>query len=133
MCVVVLYSAQLMDTAHAFNIGIKGHVSGPAIHTTYFLTPNNQAFEVQAKLYVGYFLSGSCRYLGYYDIGRERLKTGDVVDIDGFALRSLIGGGYDCVTLYYTYRQMVFETIILTWDGFNYTSSYPQTSEITIL
>ena len=121
------------QTACAWNIGSKGRVNGPAVHTTYFLTPNNGAFPVQAKAYVGFFANGSCQFNAMYDIGKDTLQTGNFVDIDGFALKAIIGEGYGCMTIFYTYKQLVMETFQLFFDGVNYTSTFPATSEVMIL
>jgi hypothetical protein len=122
-----------MDSTHAWNIGSKGRVNGPSIHTTYFLTPNNATFPVQAKAYVGKYISGTCQYNAVYDLGTETLKSGDLIDIDAFRLKSIIGTGYNCMTIAYTYRQIVMETILLLYDGVNYVTTNPTTSEVTIL
>lgn len=122
-----------MNLSHAWTIGSKGRVTGPAIHTTYFLTPNNQAFDVHALAYVGYFVNNSCQITQVYDIGSEKLASGDFVDINAFLLRDLVGSGYSCMTIYYTYHQLVTETLELFWDGFNYYTTNPTMSEVTIL
>lgn len=121
-----------MDKSHAWNIGQKGRVTGPSIHTTYFLTPNNAMFLVSAKAYVGEYVNGNCQYTAIYDIGTENLKTGDFIDIDAFQLKSVIGGGYGCMSIYYTYKQLVIETFQLEWDGVNYNGTIPATAEVTI-
>lgn len=123
----------VMDTSHAWNIGSKGRVNGPTIHTTYFLTPNNAAFPVRAKAYVGSYINGACQYTSVYDLGSETLQSGDFIDIDAFQLKSVIGTRYNCITMMYFYKQIVMETFQLVFDGVNYTSSYPTTSEVTIL
>lgn len=117
----------------AWNIGSKGRVNGPSIHTTYFLTPNNAPFSVHAEAYVGKFVDGACRYNAIYDLGTESLMTGDFFDFDAFQLKSVIGTGYNCMTLYYTYKQLVLETFLLNSDGINYNGTIPATSEVTIL
>ena len=124
----------LTQASHAaWNIGSKGRVSGPSIHTTYFLTTNNAPFPVHAEAYVGKFVDGACRYDSIYDLGTETLMTGDFFDFDAFQLKSVIGTGYNCMTLYYTYKQLVLETFILNSDGINYNGTIPATSEVTIL
>ncbi len=123
----------LTQTATAWNIGAKGRVNGPAVHTTYFLTPNNGAFPVKAKAYVGFFANGSCQFNAMYEMGVDTLQTGNFVDIDAFALKSIIGEGYGCMTIFYTYKQLVMETFQLFFDGVNYTSTFPATSEVMIL
>lgn len=117
----------------AWNIGGKGRVTGPAIHTTYFLTPNNQSFPIQAQAYVGLFLNGVCVYNTIYNMGTETFKTGEFFDIDAFALKAIIGTGYNCITIFYTYKQVVTETFQLFSDGFNYTVTNPPTAEVNIL
>ncbi|RDI40061.1 hypothetical protein [Aquicella lusitana] len=123
----------MVDSGHAWNIGAKGRAIGPVIHTTYFLTPNNGAFPVRATAYVGTFLNGTCQYSAIYNIGSDLLQTGNFVDIDAFQLKSVVGGGYSCMTIYYSYRQQVIETFQLVWDGINYINSNPATAEVTIL
>lgn len=118
---------------HAWNIGSLGRVNGPAIHSTYFLTPNNASFQIHAQVYVGMFANGTCQYGAAYDLGSENIKTGDVIDIDAFRLKSIIGLGYTCMTIFYTNKQVVMETVQLTTDGINYTNSFPSTAEVTIL
>lgn len=132
-CISVAAIVLLSQTAIAWNIGAKGRVNGPAIHTTYFLTPNNGAFPVKAKAYVGFFANGSCQFNSMYEIGTDTLQTGNFVDIDGFALKSIIGEGYGCMTIYYTYKQLVKETFQLFFDGINYSSTFPATAEVMIL
>lgn len=129
----VLFGMCTLGVAYAWNIGSKGRVNGPAIHTTYFLTPNNQSFLVHAQAYVGTFMNGYCRYNTVYDLGNEMIKTGDMIDIDAFRLRFVIAGGNSCMSIYYYYHQLVIENFKLIWDGFNYTSSIPFQNEITIL
>jgi len=116
----------------AWNIGSKGSVIGPSIHTTYFLTPNNASFPVHAQAYVGTYVNGICNYAAIYDIGTDNLKTGDYVDIDAFQLKSVIGTNYNCMTIYYTYKQLVMETFLLLFDGINYNNSAPTVSEVMI-
>ncbi|MBX3708488.1 MAG: hypothetical protein KIT56_02430 [Gammaproteobacteria bacterium] len=122
-----------INPSYAWNIGSKGRVNGPVIHSTYFLTPNNVSFPVRAQIYVGRFVNGACQYNAAYDLGTETIKTGDVIDIDAFRLKSMIGLGYSCMTIFYTYRQMVRETIQLNSDGINYIRSNPAATEVSIL
>ncbi len=117
----------------AFNLAQKGRVAGTAIHTTYFLTPNNAAFDIQGTAMVGTWLNGTCVYASQVNIGRDKLKSGDFVDLDAAQLKSLAGGGYSCVTFFYQYKQPVMDTMQLAWDGLNYTTTYPATSEVNIL
>jgi hypothetical protein len=121
-------------TTHAWTIGTKGRVNGPSIHTSYFLTPNNQSFIVHANAFAGTWANGICQQgTTLYDLGNENLATGDIIDIDAFQLKAIMGGGYACLTIYYYSKQLVIETMQLNWDGFNYTMSLPAQSEITIL
>lgn len=117
----------------AWSIGAKGRTTSPSIHTTYFLTPNNQAYDVHASAYMGYFVNNSCQYNAIYDLGTEKLATGDYFDINAYWLRDLVGSGYSCMIIYYNYHQVVYETLQLFWDGFNYYTTNPSASEITIL
>lgn len=131
----LLFAAMMLvvnSNRAAWTIGAKGRVNGPAIHTTYFLTPNNGLFPVRAKAYTGTFVNGICQYSVLSDLGYEGLKTGDRIDIDAFALKSIFGGGFGCLTIYYFYKQQVIETIQLAWDGFNYIASFPPVSQVTI-
>lgn len=123
----------LTQTGHAYSIGSKGRMAGSTIHTTYFLTPNNASFMVHAQAYVGFLVNGSCHYATVYDIGSDTLQTGDTINIDGFALKSLIGGGYSCMTLSYTHQQTARETFQLYFDGINYQLSQPAMAEVVIL
>lgn len=123
----------VINSSYAWNIGSKGRVNGPSIHTTYFTTSNNGSFPVHAQAYVGLLVNGSCQYSAVYDLGSEELKTGDAIDIDAFRLKSIIGTGYTCMTLFYTSKQIVMETILLNSDGINYTFSVPATAEVNIL
>lgn len=123
----------LINASYALSIGSKGRVNGPSIHTTYFITPNNSYFPIHAQAYVGKFINGTCQYNAIYDLGNEMLKTGDFIDIDAFKLKSVIGVGYTCMTIFYTYKQIVLETFQLGTDGINYNASFPATSEVTIL
>ena len=130
----VLFAALMliMQSSRALTIGSKGRVSGPSIHTTYFLTPNNAPTPVQAKAYAGYFANGNCQYNAIYDLGNEIVKTGDFIDIDAFLVKSIIGINYNCMSIYYTYKQLVIETFQLVFDGINYTTTLPITAEVTI-
>lgn len=123
----------LLQSAQAWNIGSKGRVNGPSIHSTYFTTPNNASYPVRAQAYVGMLVNGSCQYNAVYDLGSEEIRTGDVIDFDAFRLKSTIGMGYTCMTIFYTLKQIVMETIELNSDGINYVSSDPATSEIAIM
>jgi len=122
-----------INSSYAWNIGSKGRVNGPSIHSTYFITSNNSSFPVHAQAYVGKFINGTCQYNAIYDLGTEILKTGDFIDIDAFELKSVIGTRYTCMTIFYTYKQIVLETFQLGTDGINYNTSLPATSEVTIL
>jgi hypothetical protein len=123
----------VMNPSHSYTIAQKGRVSGPSIHTTYFLTPNNAGFDVRATALPGKWLNGSCVYAAQYSIGQDFLTTGDFVDLDAFRLKSIIGSGYSCLTIYYFYSQPVIDTVQLVWDGFNYSNTVPATSEVTVL
>lgn len=118
---------------YGWNIGAKGRVNGYAIHTTYFLTTNNAPALVHAQALLGMWSNGQCQYNSVYFIGSESLQSGDLVDIDAQELRAIVGGGYDCMSIYYLHQQLVIETFQLQWDGINYLSSFPQVNEITIL
>lgn len=123
----------LVNPGHAWNIGSKGRVDGPSIHSTYFLTPNNAPVEVHAQAYMGSFVSGVCAYNAIYDLGMETIKTGDVIDIDAFRLASVMGRKYACMTIFYTSKQIVMETIELNSDEINYITTTPATAEVTII
>lgn len=123
----------VIKPGHSFTIAQKGRASGPAIHTTYFQTPNNAGFDVHATAMVGTWVNNSCVYAGQYNIGQSFLQTGDFVDLDGFQLKAIVGGGYSCLTIYYQFRQPVIDTMVLVWDGFNYSTTFPANSEVTIL
>lgn len=131
----LLYIAFVLTirSGHAFTVADIGRVNGPSIHTTYFMTPNNQSFDVLATLYVGEYLNGTCVYSGQYDIGKSYVQTGDYVDFDANKLKSLVGSGYSCMTVYYYYTQPVVDTVKLVWDGFNYRTTIPVTSTVTVL
>lgn len=116
-----------------FVIAQKQRVLGPAIHSTYFMTPNNNEVEVAARAQVGQFVNGSCQYSTVYDLGKEKLKTGDNIDYDAFAIKRLIGNQYTCMNIQYIYRQTIKETFLLMFDGINYSATYPQTSQVSIL
>ncbi len=75
---------------------------GPAIHTTNFLTPTNVSKLVYGHAYVGNYTNGNCQYTMIYNLGSERLNNGDFINIDAFSLLSVIGGGYSCMSIYYT-------------------------------
>jgi hypothetical protein len=122
-----------VESNHAWNIGRKIYVSGPVVHTTYFLTPNNASAPVTAQAYVGLYLNGVCQYNAVYPIGKENLKTGDLISIDGYQLMALVGPNYNCMTIQYMGRQQVAETFQLLSDGINYVSSIPAQVEVAIL
>jgi len=123
----------VIDSSHAWTIGSKGRVNGPSIHTTYFLTPNNASVKVHANMHVGVFANGMCAYNAIYDLGTEILKTGDFIDIDALKLKSVIGTGYTCMSIYYYFKQLVIETFQLGFDGINYTATLSSTNEISII
>lgn len=123
-----------IGTGHAWTIGAKGRVNGPAIHTTFFLTPNNQSFLISAQAYMGSWVNGNCQQgSALVSIGADNLQTGDFVDIDAFELKGVMGGGYSCMTIYYNQKQFVTETFQLVWDGYNYTTTNPSQFEIQLL
>lgn len=130
----LLFAAMLFadPSVHAWTIGSVGRVDGPSIHTTYFLTPNNAAFPVHAIAYAGTMVNGYCQYNAVYDLGTDKLKSGDFVDIDGYLLKSVVGV-YGCLTVQYTYRQIAMETFQLIYNGVNYESSVPAVTQVTIL
>lgn len=123
----------VIKPTHSYTIAQKGRVSGPAIHTTYFLTPNNNGFQVRATAFPGTWVNGTCVYAAQYNIGQDFLQSGDFVDLDAFRLKSIVGNGYSCLTIYYLYKQPVIDTVQLVWDGFNYNTTIPATSEVTVL
>ena len=88
---------------------------------------------MQGQALLGFWLNGYCNYNAIYPIGTNTLQTGDFIDIDAYELKSVVGGGYDCMSIYYTYKQLVIERFRLFWDGFNYTYSFPPLTEVTIL
>lgn len=131
--ITLIFCLFLFNTGFAnWNFASKTHVVGSSIHTTYFLTPNNASFEVKAKAYLGKFINGKCVYNAINDMGSELLKTGDFVDFDGNQLRMIVGLNYNCMSVYYTYQQLVIETFLLVSDGINYIASIPPTSEVII-
>lgn len=117
----------------SFTIAEKGRVTGPAIHATYFITPNNQSFPVHADAYAGNWVNGVCVNTNQIDIGKSTLQSGDFTDLDAFQLKALIGGGYSCLTITYFFKQPVIDSFQLVWDGFNYTATLPAVSEVTVL
>lgn len=132
----LLFAALTLVSSHlyaAFNIASKGRVNGTAIHSTYFYTPNNAPFKVTAQAYVGNQVNGHCQYTVAYDLGSEVLQTGDVIDIDGNQLKALAGGGYNCMSIFYRYRQVVRNSFSLFYDGINYSTTAPARDTVTIL
>lgn len=124
----------LSESSYAsFNMAAKSRTVGPSIHTTYFLTPANAGFDVNAKAYLGKFINGICVYNAIYDMGTEFLQTGDFIDFDAFKIKGIVGTTYNCMSVYYTYRQLVIENFLLVNDGRNYIYTIPPTSEVTIL
>jgi hypothetical protein len=123
----------VLETGHAWNIGSKGRTLGPMIHSTYIITPKNASLKIDGRAFVGYLNNGVCQYANVYQIGYEFLQTGDVMDIDGFALKSLVGGGYTCMTIVYSNQQMVRETFQLFYDGLNYIRTRPEIAQVQIL
>lgn len=122
------------SNASAWTIGAKGRVNGPVIHTTFFLTPNNQAFSIAAQAYMGTWVNGNCQpSTTLYNLGYENLQTGDFVDIDAFQLKAVMGGGYSCMTIFYNRQQPVNESFQLVWDGYNYVTTTPTQFEIQLL
>jgi hypothetical protein len=119
--------------SHAFNIASLNFVNGPEIHTTYFFTTNNQPVNVQAEVYMGNFVNGICQYGSHFNMGKELIRTGNQVVMDAYRLKSIAGGGYNCMTIFYNSTQLVYETIGLQWNGVNYTASYPTLSQVTII
>ena len=122
-----------INPSHSFTALQKGRVNGPAIHSTYFLTPNNQGFDVRATAYPGTWVNGSCVYAEQYHLGQDFIKTGDRADLDAYQLKAVVGGGYSCLTIVYHYQQPVVDVVQLGWDGLNYTTTIPATTEVTIL
>lgn len=117
----------------SFSFASKGRTTGPSIHTTYFLTPNNAGLDINAKAYMGKWINGNCVYNDIYDMGSEYLQTGDFVDFDSLKLKAIVGTTYNCMSVYYTYKQLVIETFLLMNDGRYYVGSFPPTSEVNIL
>ena len=122
-----------IKSSHSWNIGSKQRVNGPAIHATYFFTANNQFNQVRAQMYVGQWVNGTCQYAAQYQMGNEILRTGNYIEIDAYRLKSVIGAGYSCMTVFYTSHQLVMETFQLQTDGINYITTNPTTAEVSIL
>ena len=116
-----------------WNIASKGRALGQTIHTSYFLTPHNGQFPVNAKAYLGTYNNGQCVYSQIYDMGTERLTSGEYVDYDPIRLKGLVGLSFNCMSVYYYYQQLVIENFILINDGINYVGTLPFTSQVTIL
>lgn len=128
----------VVHSTHAWNIGAKTRVNGPTIHITYFLTPDNGSIPVHATAHLGTLVNGICTDIAnnaVYDLGSETIRTGDMIDVDAFMLKSVIGinPNINCMSVYYQYSQLVIETFQLYSDGFNYVNTVPATSEVTIL
>lgn len=121
------------QSTHSWNIGSKQYVSGPAIHSTYFFTTNNQFSNVRAQMYVGQWVNGTCQYAAQYQMGNETLRTGNYIVIDAYRLKSIIGNGYSCMTVFYTSHQLVMETFQLQTDGINYINTIPASADVTII
>lgn len=122
-----------MHAAHAsFSLATKNRATGPLVHATFFLTPNNNPIKVSAKAYVGKFNNGRCLYNEIYDMGTEEIASGDLIEYDAIKLKFIIGLSYNCVSVYYTAEQLVIDTFILVNNGFIYTTSIPRTTEVTI-
>lgn len=122
-----------MQYGHAYTFASLGRVNGPAIHTTYFYTTNNETVLVRAKAYVGAWSNGACLYAGQFDMGLQPLRTGNQLYLDANKFRSIVGNGYTCVTISYFYKQPVLDTYQLVWDGQGYTNTIPNTSDVTAL
>lgn len=132
-CKILLFIlGMIVLKSSAWTIGAKDRVLGPSIHITYFQTPNNLLKEVRAQLYVGRLVSGSCQYVSIYDLGREKIRSGDRILIDGIALREIIGIQYNCAAIFYFTRQSVIETFLLRYDGLNYINTYPSLSYVRL-
>lgn len=119
--------------AWAFNIASKWQTTGPVIHTTFFITPGNDLVDLKAQAYVGTLNNGNCVYADIFNMGAEKVQTGDFIDYDAFKIKSLLGTSYDCMTVYYTVNQFVFETFSLFFDGFNYYDTYPENRELRLM
>lgn len=131
----LIFAALMMviNPSHAWRIGTQQQAS-VLVHTTHFLTPNNGPAKVHAQAYLGTSdQNGNCNYTAIYDIGTTLLQNADFVYIDGIKLKSLVGSNYQCMTIYYYYRQIVTETFTLINNGVNYQTSSPATSQVTIL
>ncbi|MFZ2314148.1 MAG: hypothetical protein WAW86_00620 [Gammaproteobacteria bacterium] len=125
----------------AWQVGSKNMMSSAAIHTTYFLTPNNQSITVRGTANVGYMNNGVCDYSqgATYPLGQEVLRTGDNMYIDGYRLLAAIGNAYSCIQITYMSDpagkqvfQPVQEWFQLVWNGVNYVNSFPAVSQVTI-
>lgn len=121
-----------INTVYAFSIATKNSINGFLIHSTSFITPNNQPVSVQAKVFVGNYVNGYCQIARSYDIGNDALQTGDFINVDALKLESLVGGGYSCMSIFYTGKQTVWETFQLIYDGVNYNTSNPPSTQVTI-
>jgi hypothetical protein len=134
--IVLLLGITLSLSADAWTVATMGRVNGPAIHATYFLTPDNRPVKVDAAAYLGIWTNGDCQQsTALYNLnerGPDVLQTGNFVDFDGFKLKAIMGGGYECIKVSYTATQLKQEIFLLVWDGFNYIHSLPQQSEVTI-
>lgn len=129
---VLMFFSAISLQSHAFNISAKQHVTGPAIHSTYFMTVNNRPENIKAKAYAGQYINGICDYNAVYDLGHEQLKTGDTVYIDAFALKLLIGTQFTCMSIYYNNQQVSIESFQLISDGINYIATFPPTAQLTV-
>jgi hypothetical protein len=130
---IALYSLLfLTHTGFGWTIGAKGRVMGPAIHATYFTTPNNAPVKVQAIAYLGFFSNNRCVYSATYNIGTTTLKTGDVVYVDGNLLQEVAGVTYNCIMINYTTHQQVMESFLLQSNGFSYFNSFPDSMKVNI-
>ena len=138
---LVLLSIFAISPVFAWQIGSKNMMSSAAIHSTYFLTPNNQPITIRGTANVGYLNNGVCDYSqgATYPLGQELVRTGDNIYIDAYRLLAAIGNAYSCVQITYLsdpVSQRVFQPVQewfqLVWNGANYVDSFPAVSQVTI-
>ncbi len=127
--------------ALAWQIGAKNRMSSAPIHSTYFLTPNNQPIQIRGIANMGYMNNGICDYSqgSSYSLGQVLVRTGDQIYIDAYRLLAMAGNAYTCIQITYTNAEntkQVFqpmqEWFQLVWNGMNYVNSFPAISQVTI-
>ena len=106
-----------------------------SIHTTVFKTNSSTPISVQTSFSAGTLTpDGQCSFtITHQPLPTEQISNPTFVTLDGAAIDTLLGPGYECMQMQFTSQgKQQTEVFKLFSADKKYVSTWPATSEITI-